>query len=44
MSLWRLWVIVPSVMRRWRVSSLLLESRTKDEEEEGGMGGEGRKG
>ena len=43
MSLWRLWVIVPSVMRRWRVSSLL-ESRTKDEEEEGGMGGEGRKG
>lgn len=41
MSLWRLWVIVPSVMRRWELP--LLVSRPRDEEE-GGMGRGGRKG
>lgn len=40
MSLWRLWVIVPSMMRRW---GMLLGSWTRDEGE-GGVGEEERNG
>lgn len=40
MSLWRLWVIVPSMTRRWRMS---LGLWTRDEGE-GGVGREGRNG